>query len=62
MKTFLIINNKEITNYETTKVKIKTHDGIIPRKGERITANNESYDVISIHYDYDKKEVSITVK
>jgi hypothetical protein len=61
MKTFLIINNREIANYETNKVKIKSHNGIIPRKGERITANNESYEVISIHYNYDKKEVSITV-
>lgn len=61
MKTFLIISSKIVGDYSTTKVKLKNSDKVVPRKGERVTFSDETYDVISVSYDYDKKEILIAV-
>jgi len=61
MKTFIIVQSREVGNYESIKIKLKNPNIIIPREKERITVNNGNYDVISVYYDYDKGEILITV-
>lgn len=61
MKTFLIVTSRIVGDYTTTKVKLKNSSKVVPRKGERVTFSSETYDVISVYYDYDKEEILITV-
>lgn len=61
MKTILIINSREVGDYSSKRIEIKNKHYLIPREGERITFNNESFDVQCIHYDFDEKVINISV-
>lgn len=67
MRTFLMIRNtNSLNNSELSdiynKVKIKNKHNYVPPIGSRISVKNNSYDIISIHYDFDDNELTIIVR
>ena len=60
MKTVLKIRNRDEGNYDFEVKKLKNPKNIIPREGERFTSDGRSYDVISIHYNFDENKVVIS--
>jgi hypothetical protein len=66
MKTFINILNQgpidsEVT-YSSESIKVKNKHNYVPKIGSRITVKEGSYNVINIHYDFDKSKLTISVR
>ena len=61
MKIVLKIQSRVSGDYNVDEDIIENPNNIVPRKGERITFKGTYYDVVNVHYDFDKGHINLTV-
>ena len=61
MKIVLKVQSRVTGDYGSNEVIIENPNNIVPRKGERITFRDVSYDILNVNYDFDKNQINLTV-